>query len=74
MKSVGHMVKAVPDSFIDGLKDGIGKVLGNRSTSPDSEPSPESCKVAAGLDIEVTHLVNAIYICVWSCFLSRLRS
>ncbi|KAG8194863.1 hypothetical protein JTE90_017295 [Oedothorax gibbosus] len=52
MKSVGHMVKAVPDSFIDGLKDGIGKVLGNRSTSPVNQPSPESCKVAAGLDIE----------------------
>ncbi|KAF8767764.1 Sorting nexin-13 like protein [Argiope bruennichi] len=52
MKSVGNMVKTVPDSFIDGLKDGIVKVLGSRSTSPINQTSPESCKVAAGLDIE----------------------
>ncbi|GIY85125.1 sorting nexin-13 [Caerostris darwini] len=52
MKSVGNIVKTVPDSFIDGLKDGIVKVLGNRSTSPVNQASPESCKVAAGLDIE----------------------
>ncbi|CAL1272545.1 unnamed protein product [Larinioides sclopetarius] len=52
MKSVGNIVKTVPDSFIDGLKDGIVKVLGSRSTSPINQTSPESCKVAAGLDIE----------------------
>ncbi|GFR13638.1 sorting nexin-13 [Trichonephila clavata] len=52
MKSVGNMVKTVPDTFIDGLKDGIVKVLGNRSTSPVNQISSESCKVAAGLDIE----------------------
>lgn len=53
MKTVGHKVKAVPDSFMDGLKDGIVKVLGNRSTSPVNQTLPESCKVAAGLDVEV---------------------
>lgn len=53
MKSVGHKVKGVPDSFMDGIKDGLVKVLGNRSTSPVNQPIPESCKVAAGLDVEV---------------------
>ncbi|XP_054724654.1 sorting nexin-13-like [Uloborus diversus] len=52
MKSVGHIVKSVPDSFMDGLKDGIVKILGNRSASPTEETSSETCKVAAGLDVE----------------------
>ncbi|XP_042901094.1 sorting nexin-13 isoform X2 [Parasteatoda tepidariorum] len=41
IKSVGHMVKQVPDSFMDGLKDGIVKVLGNRGSSPVNQPIPE---------------------------------
>lgn len=53
MKSVGHKVKAVPDSFMDGIKDGLVKVLGNRSASPVSQAVSENCKVAAGLDVEV---------------------
>lgn len=61
MKSVGHKVKTVPDSFMDGIKDGLVKVLGNRSASPDSETVPESCKVAAGLDVEVIFFVILRY-------------
>lgn len=52
VKSMGNMVKTMPDTFIDGLRDGLFRVLGSK-WNPSLNPGlVGSGKVAAGIDIE----------------------
>ncbi|XP_076360640.1 sorting nexin-13-like isoform X2 [Tachypleus tridentatus] len=52
VKTMGNIVKTMPDNLIDGLKDGLVKVLGGRFSPSLNPVLPDSGKVAAGIDIE----------------------
>ena len=49
VKTVGSMVKNVPENIFDGLKDGLVRVL----RSKPSEHLEENSKVGAGIDVDV---------------------
>ncbi|OQR76512.1 sorting nexin-13-like [Tropilaelaps mercedesae] len=48
VKSVGSMVKNVPENIFDGLKDGLGRVMRSRA----AEQFEDSSKVGAGIDVD----------------------
>ncbi|XP_022665580.1 sorting nexin-13-like isoform X2 [Varroa destructor] len=48
VKSVGSMVKNVPENIFDGLKDGLGRVMRSRA----AEQLEDSSKVGAGIDVD----------------------
>lgn len=66
VRSMGNMVKNAPENLLDGLRDGIIKVLRSRPFASSMDAMiEESGKVGAGIDIEVSNVIQELWCQVW---------